>query len=104
MAVPVTEAAQAAENFKFKPELNCVTVTEYDIQFRPSLYIRYWYDIEVSIRYRIRYRIAISGYNDIQGKNFDVVHDIGAMSAISKILRYRTGLISYVTTFDIVVY
>jgi hypothetical protein len=45
MAVPVTEAAQAAENFKFKPELNCVTVTEYNIQFRPSLYTRYWYNI-----------------------------------------------------------
>jgi hypothetical protein len=57
----------------------------YDIQFRPSLYTRYWYDIEVFIRYRVQYRIAISGYNDIKGKNFDVVHDIGAISGYKDI-------------------
>ncbi len=57
----------------------------YDIPFRRSLYTRYWYDIEGFIRYRIQYRIAISGYNDIKGKNFDVVHDIGAMSGYKDI-------------------
>jgi hypothetical protein len=66
----------------------------YDIQFRPSLYTRYVFDIEVFIRYRVQYRIAIPGYKDIEGKNFHVVYDISAMlgykdidvfSSISKI-------------------
>ncbi len=54
----------------------------YEIQFRRSLYTRYIFDIEVLIRYhdRVRYSIAISGYKDIESKNFDVLHDIGAMS------------------------
>jgi hypothetical protein len=30
-------------------------------------------------------RIAISGYKDIEGKNFDVVHDIGAISGYKEI-------------------
>ncbi len=37
------------------------------------------------IRYLVRYRIAISGYKDIEGKNFDVVHNIGAMSRYKEI-------------------
>jgi ribosomal protein S4E len=32
------------------------------------------------IRYRVQKCITISGYKDIKGKNFDGVHDIGAMS------------------------
>jgi hypothetical protein len=35
--------------------------------------------IEVFIRYRVQYRIAISGHNDIKGKNSEVGNDIGAM-------------------------
>jgi hypothetical protein len=51
-----------------------------DAPKRPSLYTRYWYDIEVFIRYRVRYRMVISGYTDIKGKTFDVVQNIGAIS------------------------
>jgi hypothetical protein len=43
-----------------------------DAPKRHSLYTRYVHDIEVLIRYRVRYRIAISRYKDIEGKNFDV--------------------------------
>ncbi len=57
----------------------------YDIKFRRSLYTRYVFDIEVFIRYRVQYRIAISGYKDIEVKNFDVVHDIGKMSGYKDI-------------------
>ncbi len=57
----------------------------YDIQFRRSLYTRYVFDIEVFIRYRVQYRIAISGYKDIEGKNFDIVHDISAISGYKDI-------------------
>ncbi len=39
----------------------------------------------VFIRYRVRYRTAISGYTDIKGKNFDVVQDIGAISGYTNI-------------------
>ena len=46
---------------------------------------RYWYDIEVFCLYRIRYRAAITGYTDIEGKNFDVVQDIGAISGYTDI-------------------
>jgi hypothetical protein len=66
-----------------------LSIDKYDIQLRPSLYTRYRYCIEVFIRYRVRYRIAliiaISGYKDIEGKNFDVVHDIGAISGYKDI-------------------
>ncbi len=34
---------------------------------------------------RVRYCIAILGYRDIEGKNFDVVHDISAMSGYKDI-------------------
>ncbi len=57
----------------------------YDIQFRPTLYTLYVFDIEVFIRDRVHYRIAISGYPDIEGKNFDVVHDVGAISGYTDI-------------------
>ncbi len=57
----------------------------YDIQFRRSLDTQYWYNIDVFIRYRVQYRIAISGYKDIEGKNFDVVQDIGAISGYKEI-------------------
>ena len=36
-------------------------------------------------RYRIRYRIAISGYKEIEGQNFDVVQDIGTISGYKEI-------------------
>ena len=36
-------------------------------------------------RYRIRYRIAISGYKEIEGQNFDVVQDIGIISGYKEI-------------------
>jgi hypothetical protein len=57
----------------------------YNIQFRSSLYTRYVFDIEVFIRYRVQYRIAISGYKDFEGKDFDVVRDIGAISGYKDI-------------------
>jgi hypothetical protein len=52
----------------------------YDIQFRCSLYTRCVFDIEVFIRYRVPCRITISGYKNIKGKKFDIVHDICAIS------------------------
>ena len=36
-------------------------------------------------RYRIQYRIAISGYKEIEGQNFDVVQDIGIISGYTEI-------------------
>jgi hypothetical protein len=49
------------------------------------MYTRYVFEIDVLIRYRVQYRIAISGYKDIECKNFDVVHDIGVMSGYKDI-------------------
>ncbi len=54
-------------------------------QIWPSLYTRYWCDIELFYRYRVRYRAATSGYTYIKGKNFDVVQDIGAISGYTDI-------------------
>jgi hypothetical protein len=65
--------------------ISTIFIDMYDIQFRGSLYPRYVFDIDVLFRYRVRCRIAISGYKDIEGKNFDVVHDIGAMSGFKEI-------------------
>ncbi len=58
---------------------------------------RYIFDIEVFIRYRVQHRIAVSGYKDIKGKTFDVVHDIGAMSGY----KYRRFLFDIKDLVDI---
>ena len=75
----------------------------YDIQFRRSLYTRYVFDIEVFIKYRVQYRITITGYKDIEGKNFDVIHDIGAMSGYTDMMmpRYRRFLFDIKDMVDI---
>ncbi len=59
----------------------------YRLQFSNSTLFgtRYWYDIQVFFRYRVRYRMAISGYTNIKGKNFDVIQDIGAISGYTYI-------------------
>ncbi len=61
--------------------------SRYRVRFSNSTVFgtRYWYDIKVFIRYRVRYRAAISGYTDIKGKNFDVVQVIGAISGYTDI-------------------
>jgi hypothetical protein len=62
-------------------------IRRYRLRFSNSTLFgtRYWYDVEVFFRNRVRYRTAISGYTDIKGKNFDVVKDIGAISGYTDI-------------------
>jgi hypothetical protein len=67
------------ENLRYRVRYSISTL------FVLKLYTRYVFDFEVLNRYQVQSRIAISGYNDIKGKNFDIVHDIGAMSGYKDI-------------------
>jgi hypothetical protein len=62
----------------------------YDVQFRRPLHTQYRCDLDLFIRYWVRYHIEISGYKYIEGKNFDVIHDISAMSGYKNIENFSS--------------